>query len=280
LADLEGGRTQGAELIYGTRLHPREARVAAFTVDALGPGAIAALAVASAGGDSVELSRRVFLMVTRSPLALIRHVSRAEGLPICTAMREVFGRLDEDGVVGDQGEDSWQWRADFVSDALALLGFPLPELPEHEEDAPEDVSDSPVDDGDDVLGGDDDLREVDESYAEWVASRKAQNKSKRRQWQGARGRRRRAVAAQHMRAAQEECARPTDERCTRRRANHFAGDADRRFELSHLDDGAVLPGVLGAAAVDRVHGTERNDPGPASAGVCILRTVAGVSTAR
>jgi hypothetical protein len=141
-------------------------------------------------------------------------------------MREVFGRLDEDGVVKDQGKDCWQWRADFVSDVLALIGLPRYELPEHEEDAPEDVLDSPVvDDGDDdVLGGDDGLREVNDSYAEWAAGRKAQNKPKRPYFQGARGKRRRTAAAQqiHVRPAQEERGQQNDERCTRRKANHFA----------------------------------------------------------
>jgi hypothetical protein len=135
-------------------------------------------------------------------------------------MREVFGRMDEDGVVSDQEEEGWQWRADFLSGVLALLGLPLPELLEHE-DTPDDVTDSPALDGD-VLGGDDGLLEVSVSSAELIARRRAGHRAKRALFQGTRVRRSRAAAADRMREARDELARRTEERCTKRKANHFA----------------------------------------------------------
>jgi hypothetical protein len=147
-------------------------------------------------------------------------------------MREVLGCLNEDGVVGDQGEGDWQGRSDFVSEVRALLSLPRPD-PLARADTQEDVSDSPVVDDDAVLGGDDGLRdrgvharralgEVALAYTAWADGRIAQKKAKRPQFRGSHDKKRRVKAGNEQGDVREEGARQTEERCTKTKANHLA----------------------------------------------------------
>jgi hypothetical protein len=273
LTELEGGRTINAARVYGEeRLRECEARVTTFTVGALGPGAIAALERLTANEDARELSRRVFLMASGCPLLLLRHVSRGGAAPIFTAMREMLGRLDEDGVVG---EGDWQWRPDFVSEVLALLALPRSD-PLVRADTAEDVADAPEVD-DDVLGGDDGVGKVVSSYNAWVAGRKDRKRPKRQSFRGSRDKRRRAKAANGMRDAREEAARQTEARCTKTRANHFAWVMLIAGSSYHtlMMVGSFL-GVWVPPQSTGIHHAEGNDRDLASTGDDILRTPAGV----